>query len=374
MRRVACEYEAPARFDDLIEVFIRTAAIGRTLVALEYRPCTSASPATLLALAEQVMVLIDRGRAAADAGARRHGATPSRPSRAAREHRTTRCRRSSTAARRPTRSCARRWPPCTRASARPGARSRSSRSARWSSGPLIGTAPDDSPAPALAVPIVYRGDTVAALWFGGTTPRRRSRPSSRASRRCSPRTASSAGTPAARSGCRETLELNERGRLAMAGARPRSPLADVLDPVLPAAARSALHRGALELGDLAREPGGIVDAGELEVEVVAGGGVEVDEADAEHALEEALVGLDVLQALVRRRVVGAREDAVADVDALVRDGVVRVDALQPAGEQHEQQQDDRQRARATSGTRRALVDAGDDLARRRPARAPACPT
>jgi hypothetical protein len=35
-------------------------------------------------------------------------------------------------------------------------------------GPLIGSAPDDSPAPALQVPIVYRGDTVAALWFGGT--------------------------------------------------------------------------------------------------------------------------------------------------------------------------------------------------------------
>ena len=35
-------------------------------------------------------------------------------------------------------------------------------------GPVIGTAPDDSPAPALAIPIVYRGDTVAALWFGGT--------------------------------------------------------------------------------------------------------------------------------------------------------------------------------------------------------------
>jgi hypothetical protein len=35
-------------------------------------------------------------------------------------------------------------------------------------GPVIGTAPDDSPAPALSIPIVYRGDTVAALWFGGT--------------------------------------------------------------------------------------------------------------------------------------------------------------------------------------------------------------
>ena len=36
-------------------------------------------------------------------------------------------------------------------------------------GPLIGTAPDDSAAPEFQVPIVYRGDTVAALWFGGTT-------------------------------------------------------------------------------------------------------------------------------------------------------------------------------------------------------------
>jgi hypothetical protein len=33
-------------------------------------------------------------------------------------------------------------------------------------GPVAGTAPDDAPAPALAVPIVYRGDTVAALWLG----------------------------------------------------------------------------------------------------------------------------------------------------------------------------------------------------------------
>ena len=34
-------------------------------------------------------------------------------------------------------------------------------------GPVAGTAPDDAPAAALAVPIVYRGDTVAALWLGG---------------------------------------------------------------------------------------------------------------------------------------------------------------------------------------------------------------
>jgi hypothetical protein len=38
-------------------------------------------------------------------------------------------------------------------------------------GPLIGTAPEGTPVPALVVPIVYRGDTVAALWFGSETER-----------------------------------------------------------------------------------------------------------------------------------------------------------------------------------------------------------
>jgi hypothetical protein len=38
-------------------------------------------------------------------------------------------------------------------------------------GPLIGSAPEGAPEPALAVPIVYRGDTVAALWFGGEPAR-----------------------------------------------------------------------------------------------------------------------------------------------------------------------------------------------------------
>ena len=37
-------------------------------------------------------------------------------------------------------------------------------------GPLIGDAPESAPEPALAVPIVYRGDTVAALWFGSEAP------------------------------------------------------------------------------------------------------------------------------------------------------------------------------------------------------------
>ena len=36
-------------------------------------------------------------------------------------------------------------------------------------GPLIGVS-EGAPEPALAVPIVYRGDTVAALWFGAEPP------------------------------------------------------------------------------------------------------------------------------------------------------------------------------------------------------------
>jgi acyl-CoA thioester hydrolase len=59
MRRTQCEYDAPARFDDEIEVFIRTAAIGRSSLRQEYavHQCESGD---LLARAEQVMVLIDR--------------------------------------------------------------------------------------------------------------------------------------------------------------------------------------------------------------------------------------------------------------------------------------------------------------------------
>ena len=59
MRRVVCEYEAPARFDDEIEVYIRTAAIGRTSWRwqMAVHHCESG---TLLVHAEQVMVLIDR--------------------------------------------------------------------------------------------------------------------------------------------------------------------------------------------------------------------------------------------------------------------------------------------------------------------------
>jgi acyl-CoA thioester hydrolase len=58
MRRSSQEYEAPARFDDLLEVFVRTARIGRTSTTLEYR-VRETGDGTLLAVAEQVMVLID---------------------------------------------------------------------------------------------------------------------------------------------------------------------------------------------------------------------------------------------------------------------------------------------------------------------------
>ena len=37
-------------------------------------------------------------------------------------------------------------------------------------GPLVGSAPDDGASPTFSVPIVYRGDTVAGLWFGSETP------------------------------------------------------------------------------------------------------------------------------------------------------------------------------------------------------------
>jgi acyl-CoA thioester hydrolase len=60
MRRSVQEYEAPARFDDLIEVFVRTARIGHTSETLEYH-VRNADDGTLLVVAEQVMVLIDAG-------------------------------------------------------------------------------------------------------------------------------------------------------------------------------------------------------------------------------------------------------------------------------------------------------------------------
>jgi acyl-CoA thioester hydrolase len=60
MRRSTQQYEAPARFDDPVEVYIRTARIGRTSMTIEFR-ALHALEGTLFAIADQVMVLIDAG-------------------------------------------------------------------------------------------------------------------------------------------------------------------------------------------------------------------------------------------------------------------------------------------------------------------------
>jgi acyl-CoA thioesterase FadM len=58
MRRSTQEYEAPARFDDLLEVFVRIARIGRTSTTFEFR-VRKLEDGTPLVIADQVMVLID---------------------------------------------------------------------------------------------------------------------------------------------------------------------------------------------------------------------------------------------------------------------------------------------------------------------------
>ena len=68
MRRSSQEYEAPARFDDLLEVFVRIARIGRTSTTLEFR-VRETEDGTLLAIADQVMVLIDADSRTARRGA-----------------------------------------------------------------------------------------------------------------------------------------------------------------------------------------------------------------------------------------------------------------------------------------------------------------
>lgn len=60
MRRSMQQYDAPARFDDPLEVYMRTARIGRSSMTLEFR-ALHALDGTLLAVAEQVQVLIDAG-------------------------------------------------------------------------------------------------------------------------------------------------------------------------------------------------------------------------------------------------------------------------------------------------------------------------
>ena len=60
MRASAVEYHAPARFDDLIEAFVRVSRIGRTSVTYEYAAYRLPDD-TLMVTAEQTLVLIDLG-------------------------------------------------------------------------------------------------------------------------------------------------------------------------------------------------------------------------------------------------------------------------------------------------------------------------
>ena len=58
MRASAVEYHAPARFDDLIEAFVRVSRIGRSSVTYECTACRLPDD-TLMVTAQQTLVLID---------------------------------------------------------------------------------------------------------------------------------------------------------------------------------------------------------------------------------------------------------------------------------------------------------------------------
>jgi acyl-CoA thioester hydrolase len=60
MRASAVEYHAPARFDDLIEVFVRVSRIGRTSMTYEYAAFRLPDD-TLMVTAQQTVVLVDLG-------------------------------------------------------------------------------------------------------------------------------------------------------------------------------------------------------------------------------------------------------------------------------------------------------------------------
>jgi acyl-CoA thioester hydrolase len=58
LRALSVEYHAPARFDDLLEVFVRVARIGTTSVTYEYA-AYRVDDDVLMATASQTAVLID---------------------------------------------------------------------------------------------------------------------------------------------------------------------------------------------------------------------------------------------------------------------------------------------------------------------------
>jgi acyl-CoA thioester hydrolase len=57
MRALAVVYEAPARFDDLLEIFVRTKRIGRSSVTQEFTAVREDDQ--LMCTAEQTLVLVD---------------------------------------------------------------------------------------------------------------------------------------------------------------------------------------------------------------------------------------------------------------------------------------------------------------------------
>jgi acyl-CoA thioester hydrolase len=61
MRALQVEYHAPARFDDLLEIFVRVARIGQTSVTYEYAACRIApeDQQALMVTATQTLVVID---------------------------------------------------------------------------------------------------------------------------------------------------------------------------------------------------------------------------------------------------------------------------------------------------------------------------
>jgi acyl-CoA thioester hydrolase len=63
MRASAVEYHAPARFDDLLEIFVRVERIGTTSVTYDHAAygIADGAPDVLMATAKQTIVLIDLG-------------------------------------------------------------------------------------------------------------------------------------------------------------------------------------------------------------------------------------------------------------------------------------------------------------------------
>ena len=58
MRAISLDYRAPARFDDLLEVFVRTSRIGRTSVTYEHA-AYRVDDDLLLVTAQQILVLVE---------------------------------------------------------------------------------------------------------------------------------------------------------------------------------------------------------------------------------------------------------------------------------------------------------------------------